>query len=211
MAKTNRGEGVGPARSGAKTGASKSSKRRQSKTGSTTRDKSVQAAKKKPARTKSKVANERSKPMNEQFTKQAQAMFEVAKDARIPEGFQTFAQDTVEKSREAYSKFNEATQNGVKAMEEVVIVSQAGAKTIGEKMMRNATANTEAAFDAAQAMTRARSLPELFRLQADFMQQQFAVASTQSKELFELSSKVAKQTFETMNAAGSKSLETFKK
>ncbi|MFM1814193.1 MAG: hypothetical protein RLZ98_888 [Pseudomonadota bacterium] len=149
--------------------------------------------------------------MNEQFTKQAQAMFEVAKDARIPEGFQTFAQDTVEKSREAYSKFNEATQNGVKAMEEVVIVSQAGAKTIGEKMMRNATANTEAAFDAAQAMTRARSLPELFRLQADFMQQQFAVASTQSKELFELSSKVAKQTFETMNAAGSKSLETFKK
>lgn len=149
--------------------------------------------------------------MNEHFTKQAQAMFNAAKDARIPEGVQAFAHDSIEKSREVYSQMNGVAQDSAKAMEEVLLASQAGAKTIGDKVLRNAAANAEAVFDAAQAMARARSLPELFRLQADFMQQQVAAASSQTKDLFELSSKVAKQTFETMNSAATKSFETLKK
>ena len=73
--------------------------------------------------------------------------------------------------------------------------------------MTNANANTEALFDAAQAIARAKTLPEAARLQADFVQQQTAAASAQTKEFFELSSKVAKQTFETMNAAAAKTFE----
>jgi hypothetical protein len=60
-------------------------------------------------------------------------------------------------------------------------------------------------------MARARSLPEVARLQADFVQQQVAVASAQTKEFFELSTSVAKTTFETMNVAAQKSFEQFKK
>lgn len=149
--------------------------------------------------------------MNEQFTKQAQAMFDAAKDVRIPEGFQNFAQETIERSREAYSQMNGAAQVNAKAMEELMIAGQAGAKTIGEKMMRNTVANTEAAFDAAQAMTRARSMPELFRLQADFVQQQVAAANAQTKELFDLSAKVAKQTFESMNSVAAKTYDATKR
>ena len=149
--------------------------------------------------------------MNEQFTRQAQEMFNVAKDARIPEHFQAIAEDGVAKSREAFQKLNAAAQENAKTTEEVMLAAHAGSKAIGEKVMTNAAANTAALFDAAQAIARAKTLPEAARLHADYVQQQTTVASAQTKELFELSTKVAKQTFETMNAAAAKSFEQVKK
>ncbi|MGQ0671658.1 MAG: phasin family protein [Hyphomicrobium sp.] len=149
--------------------------------------------------------------MNDQFTRQAQEMFAAAKDARIPENVQAFAEDSVAKTREAYSKINTVAKDGVKVLEDVMLAAHAGAKTIGEKVLRNAESNTEAAFDAAYAMARAKTLPEVARLQQTFMQQQFAAASAQTKELFELSAKVTQQTFETMNSAAVKSFEQLKK
>ncbi len=149
--------------------------------------------------------------MNEQFTRQAQDMFAAAKDARIPENFQAFAEDSVSKTRDAYSKMTASAQDNAKALEEIMLAAQAGAKAIGDRMVHNAAVNTEAVFDAAQAIARAKTLPEAARLQANFMQQQFAVAGAQTKELFELSTKVARQTFETMNSAATKSFEQLKK
>ena len=149
--------------------------------------------------------------MNEQFTRHAQDMFNVAKDVRIPENLQVFAEDGVAKSREAYVKMNSVAKDGVKVVEDVVLAAQAGAKTIGEKVMANTEVNVEAAFEAAQAISRARTMPEAVRLQADYMQQQFATAGSQSKELFELSTKVVRQTLESMNAAATKGFEHLKK
>ena len=149
--------------------------------------------------------------MNEQFTRQAQDMFKAAQEARLPENIQAMAEDGVTKTREAYQKMNTVAKDGAKAVEEVVLAAQAGAKAIGERVLHNTSVNTEAAFDAAQAIARARSIPEAARLQADFMQQQFAVAGAQTKELFELSAKFARQTLESMNSAASKSLDQFKR
>lgn len=149
--------------------------------------------------------------MNEQFARQAQDMFAAAKDARIPENIQAIAEEGVQKSRDAFHKMSSVAKDNVKVVEDVMLASQAGAKAIGEKILHNTTVNTEAAFDAAQAIARAKTLPEVVRLQADFLQQQFAVAGAQSKELFELSTKVAKQTLETVNAAATKSFEQLKK
>ena len=149
--------------------------------------------------------------MNEQFTRQAQDMFKVAQDGKIPENLKAFAEDSVSKTREAYQKINTAAKDGAKVVEEVVLAAQAGAKAIGEKVMHNTSLNTEAAFDAAQAIARARSIPEAARLQADFMQQQFAVAGAQTKELFELSTKFARQTFESMNSVATRSFEQMKR
>ena len=145
------------------------------------------------------------------FTRQAQDMFTAGKDARIPENMSAFAEDAVSKSRDAYSKFAAVAKDNVKVVEDVVLTAQAGAKSIGEKIVSNTLANTEAVFDAAQAMAKAKTFPEFARLQANFLQQQFAIAGNQTKELFELSSKVAKQTFETVGAATAKSFEQVKK
>lgn len=149
--------------------------------------------------------------MNDQFTRQAQEMFAAAKDAKIPENIQAIAEDGVAKTREAYDKMHAATKDGSKVMEDVMVAAQAGAKTIGEKMLRNTEVNTEAVFDAAQAMARARTLPDVLRLQTSFFQQQMTASAAQFKELFELSTKVSQQTFETMNAAATKSFEQIKK
>jgi phasin len=149
--------------------------------------------------------------MNDHFSWQTQDMFAAAKDARIPENVQAFAEESVAKTREAYGKFSAATKDGVKAAEDVMLAAQAGAKAIGEKVIANTVHNTEAAFDAAQAMARAKTFPEVARLQANFWQQQMSVAGQQTKELFELSTKVAKQTLETMNSAATKSFEVMKK
>jgi hypothetical protein len=51
-------------------------------------------------------------------------------------------------------------------------------------------------------MARARTLPEVARLQAHFMQQQIAVANAQTRELLELSAKISKQTLETGSRRG---------
>ena len=149
--------------------------------------------------------------MNEQFTRQAQEIFNAAKDARIRQNVQAFAEESVAKTRDAYQKLNTAAKDNAKVMEEVMLNAHAGARALGEKIMTNTAANTEAVFDAAQALARARTLPEAARLQADFMQQQMAAASAQTKELFELSTRVARQTFESMNAATTKTFEQFKK
>lgn len=149
--------------------------------------------------------------MTDQFTRQAQDMFAAAKDARIPENVQAIAEEGVAKTREAYAKLNTATKDGAKVLEDVMVAAHAGAKTIGEKVLRNTEVNTEAVFDAAQAIARAKTFPEAVRLQTNFMQQQFAVAGAQTKELFELSAKVAQQTFETVNSATTKAFDQVKK
>lgn len=149
--------------------------------------------------------------MNETFTRQAREMFGAGKDVRIPDNVQAFAEQNVAKTREAYQKINTVAKDGAKALEEFVLTAQAGAKAFGDKVVNNASANAEAAFDAAQAIARARTLPEAARLQVDFMQQQFAVGHAQTRELFELSAKIAKQTFETMNSVATKTFEQVRK
>ena len=150
-------------------------------------------------------------PVNEQYTRQAQEMFNAAKDARIPQNVQVFAEDSVIKTREVVGKLTVVAKDNAKAVEGVMLSAQAGAKTIGEKIMNNTVANTESLFDAATAMSRARSLPEVAKLQADFMQQTMTIMSSQTKELFDLSGQIMKQTFETMNAAATKSMDQMKK
>ncbi|MEO0810758.1 MAG: phasin family protein, partial [Pseudomonadota bacterium] len=124
---------------------------------------------------------------------------------------QAMAEDGVAKSREAYQRMNVAAQEQFKNAEQVLLATHAGTKAIGEKMMHNAAANTEAMFNAAQSIARAKTVPEATRLQADYIQQQTSAATVQAKEIFDLSAKVTKQALEAINAAAAKSFETMKK
>ena len=145
------------------------------------------------------------------FTRQTQEFLSAAKDARIPEQVQAIAEDSVAKARETYDKFSTVAKDNAKVLEEVTVAAFAGAKSISDKVLKNTESNTEAAFEAAKALARAKTLPELIRLQSGFVQQQFAVAGAQSKELFELSTKFAQQTIESLNAAATKTFEQMKK
>jgi hypothetical protein len=157
------------------------------------------------------VKQEKTMNVQEDFARQAQDMFAAAKDARIPENLQHFAEEGVTKTREVFHKMNAAAKDQMKTVEEMVLASTAGNKAISEKMLQNTIANTESLFDAATAMAKAKTLPEAAQIQAKFFQQQMTVVGAQTKDLFELSTKVAKQTFETMNQAATKSFDQIKK
>jgi hypothetical protein len=149
--------------------------------------------------------------MTDQFARQAQEMFVAAKNARIPENIKAIAEDSVSKSRDAFDKLQSVSKDGAKTMEAVMLTAQAGARAIGERVLRNIEINADAAFGAAEAMARAQTVPEFFQLQAKFIQEQLNASAQQAKDLLELSSKIAQQNFETANAATLKTFEQLKK
>ncbi len=148
--------------------------------------------------------------MNEQMMKQAEEMIQAAQDMRVPENVQAFAEDSVQRTREVYERLSGVAQETTKAFEEITEAAQKGAKTLTEQLLENMIANTEAALDAAEAVVRAKTLPEAARVQADFWQQQLTKASEQTKAFYELSGEIAKTTFEQWNAVASKTLEQVK-
>jgi len=149
--------------------------------------------------------------MNDYMKRQAEEFLNAARSVNLPENMQVFAQESVAKTREAYDKLSVAAKDQAKVAEDVLAATQAGAKAIGTKVLDHVTVNTEAAFDAAEAIAKARTLPEAARLQAEFVQKQFAAAGAQTKELFELSTRVAQQTFQSVNDIATKSFEQMKK
>lgn len=149
--------------------------------------------------------------MNEYMKRQAEEFLNAARSARLPENVQAFAEESVAKTREAYDKLSTVAKDNAKVAEEMLLATQAGAKAIGTKVLDNVATNAGAAFDAAQAMAKAKTLPEAARLQADFVQKQLAVAGEQTRELFELSTRVAQQAFETANQVATKTFEQMKK
>lgn len=139
--------------------------------------------------------------------KQAEDMMQAAKQVRMPENFQALAEESVARTRDAYTKLNAVAKEANSATEELVTKAAVGVRSLSEQAMANMSANTEAAFDAAEALARARSLPEAARLQADFMQQQFAVLGEQTRSFFEMSSKVMRETVEHANSVTARTME----
>jgi hypothetical protein len=132
---------------------------------------------------------------------QAEKLF---KDARVPENLQAVAKQSVAASKELYAKTAAAAQDGAKAMTEIADTAWGSTKMLNEKIVQNVTANAEAAFSAAQAMATARSLPELAKLQSEFVQKLTAQAAEQTKEFFDLSARATHHLFEKAQAASGK-------
>ena len=146
--------------------------------------------------------------VNQQFGKQAFDQAEkLFKDARVPENVQAIAQQGVAASKEFYAKTAAAAQDGAKVMTEIADTAWGSTKMLNEKLVQNLTANAEAAFTAAQAMATAKSLPELAKLQGEFVQKFAAQASEQTKEFFDLSTRATQHLFEKAQAAASKSFK----
>ncbi|MFV0298915.1 MAG: phasin family protein [Hyphomicrobiaceae bacterium] len=149
--------------------------------------------------------------MNDAFTRHAEQFFNVAKDARMPENIQTMMVDGVAKTRDAYEKASSAAKDQAKSVEEALLAGQASARTLGAKVVENATANTSAAFDAAHAMARAGSLPEAARIQAEFVQKQMATVGVQTRDFFELSARLTQQTMQVVSEVAAKSFDQMNK
>ena len=139
-----------------------------------------------------------------EFTKQAEELLKAAREARIPDNVKAMAEQGVSQSRKAFDQLQSVTREHAAHTDTVISTVQAHGKTIADKLLAHSATNAEAAFTAALKVAQAPTLPEAARLQAEFLQTQFASATAQSQELFQLSSKVAASTMEQFQAAASK-------
>jgi hypothetical protein len=148
--------------------------------------------------------------VNKTYAPQPHEMLDAA-HARIPETAQAFAAESLSKSRGVYEKMSALAKDNANVVEELLGAAQAKAKTIGEKVVDTAVTNTEAAFAAAHAIARAKTLPEAARLQLEFVQSQLAVAGNLTKDLFAMQTEAARQTYAALSAAAKKSFAQVKK
>lgn len=145
--------------------------------------------------------------MNDQQFDQSQELVAAAMNAGIPDEIQGFSQKGVAMSRKFYRHMNVASIAQAKALRDFIKITQAGLESMSERIGANAAANTEAAFEAAQAIAVAKTLPEAGRLQAEFVQRQFDTATRQAQELMELSIKISQRTFEAASEIAFHSLD----
>ena len=125
--------------------------------------------------------------MTTQYERQAAAILKASQLCHLPEHVQAAAHNALVQTRDA-------------AVKSIALV-----KTLAEKALNDTLANTEAVFDAAQAIARAKDMNEAAQLQAKFLQTLFAKASEQGKEFYELWAKSTQQTFGALKTFAPKS------
>jgi phasin len=129
----------------------------------------------------------------------------------VPPNVQAMIEQSFAKAQSSYGAMSATTKKNMEALQEVISTSHNEARTIGDKVVRNAETNAEAFFKAANALARAKTLPEFVRAQSDYVQYQMTATEAQGKELFELSTKVAQQTFESLSSMMMRGFEQLKK
>lgn len=139
--------------------------------------------------------------LNGEFAKQTEEFFRAATSMSMPENLKTFAEDSVAKSRETCEKMTAAARDAGNAFSKAGETTSEGMREMSEKALANFAKNTTAAFDAAEAVMRAKSLPEAAQLQAEFVRSQMAKANEQTRELLELSARITRTAFETFSSA----------
>ena len=129
-------------------------------------------------------------------------------DGCLPESVQALAEQSVSRSRDFYRHTAAAAHGGARLFAEVADTAWGSAKLLNDKVCQNLAANTEAAFNAAEACARAGSLMEIAALQGNFLQLLVAAASEQTREFVDLSSRATQHVVETMQGAAVRMMQT---
>jgi phasin len=126
---------------------------------------------------------------------------------QVPEQVRAFAEKGVSTARDGYQKLKEAAETNNGALEAAYTSATKGAHDYTTKLIDIAKLNTESAFDFAQSLLGAKSLPDAFELMNAHARKQYEVLTAQSKDLTEFAQKIATETVEPIKASAAK---TFK-
>jgi hypothetical protein len=146
--------------------------------------------------------------MNQQFGMQAvdeaQKLF---KNAFTAGNVQALTEKGVVATQEFCAKTAATAQDNAKALTEVAETAWGSSKMLNEKIVQNLTSNVETVFATAQAMANAKSLPEIAKLQMDFIQKLAAQTAEQTKEFVDLSTRATQHVFEKTQSIATKSFK----
>jgi hypothetical protein len=96
-------------------------------------------------------------------------------------------------------------QDGAKAISEIGDTAWGSTKMLNEKIVQNVTANFEAAIAVAHSMTTAKSLPEIAKIQSEYLRKITLQATEQTKEFLDLSTRATQHVLEKVQDAATRS------
>ena len=144
-------------------------------------------------------------PVGKQAFDQAEKLF---RETFNPGTVLAFAEKTVTTSKEFYEKAAARLRMRRQGADGNCRDAAWGStKLLNEKFAQNLTANVDVAFAAAQQLAAAKSLPEIGKIQSEFVQKLSAQATEQTKEMVDLSTRATQHLFEKAQAAASKSIK----
>jgi len=123
--------------------------------------------------------------------------FEMPK-MEVPAAFREMAEKTIAQTKEQYEKMKAAAEEATDMLEDTYATASKGYSSYGLKLIENARANTDAAFDLMTELVAAKSYAEMVELSSSFMRKQFEALTAQGKELAEHATKVATETAEPL-------------
>lgn len=109
----------------------------------------------------------------------------------IPKDMRAMAEASFDQARKAFDKLMESAKTTAGSMEERRDTVRAGAKEIGSKAVSYAEKNVQASLDYAQSLLKAKDLPEVMKLHADYVQSQMRALSEQASEMGQIVSRAA--------------------
>jgi phasin len=109
----------------------------------------------------------------------------------IPKDMRSMAEASFEQARKTFEKFMATAQQAEHSMEERGESVRAGAKDINSKAVAYAEKNVKASLDYAEALLKAKDLPEVMRLHTDYVQGQMRSLTEQATEMGQIVSRAA--------------------
>ena len=128
----------------------------------------------------------------EQASKKYHAsMAQLGLNTPIPESVRATAEKIVDKSREAYSRSNNALDALVATLERTFDAAGQGVVAFNRKIIEIAQRNVNSGFDLAKSLAGAKNLAEAMELQGAYWRKQLGALAAQAEEVRALSTKMA--------------------
>ena len=141
--------------------------------------------------------------MTQQFGKHAfDQAGKLFKDAVVQKNFQALSENAVAASKGFYDQVTAAGLEQTKVLTDIADTAWDSTKMLNEKVAQNVISSIEAIFAGAQLMAGAKSLPEIAKLQREFVQNFAAQSMQQTTELFDLSTRASQHVLEKVQDDG---------
>jgi phasin len=145
--------------------------------------------------TNTNTANQKSK--SKDAPKFETPKFEIP-TVEVPAMFREFAEKGLAQAKENYERMKMVAEDATDAFEDSYANASKGASEYGLKLIANARANSNAAFDLLGALMGAKSYAEAIELSSGYARQQFDTLAAQTKELNAVAQKCGTETFEPL-------------
>jgi phasin len=121
-------------------------------------------------------------------------------DTAIPESVRALAENTVDRTREAYDRTTDAFEASVATFEKSFDAAGQGAAAFNRKIIDIARRNLDTGFDLAKSLAGAKSLADMVELHAAYWRKQIGTLTSQAEEVRALSTKVTADASEAIKA-----------